>query len=185
MREPFSLSSWFRVFFPPLYNLNKEEDNLAWFAKIMGGGWWGYMYSNGTGNVSMYTSYSQLPFKLIWMCSLSLSLSSLSLNLHAFPTRPSSSFPCLTLTVCDVEPNALVMMNAACIRKKKKLLRCLHCWWCPELNITSLPFFFFWEKKREADKAPSFSLACLVKGGSEEVKKWGSDNSSLWNLGIG
>ena len=26
--------------------------------------------------------------------------------------------------------------------------------------------------------------ACLVKGGSEKVKKWGGGNSSLWNLGI-
>ena len=28
-------------------------------------------------------------------------------------------------------------------------------------------------------------FACLIKGESDEVKKWGSGNSSLWNLGIG
>ena len=37
----------------------------------------------------------------------------------------------------------------------------------------------FYLQKNNAD------MACLVKGGSEEVKKWGSGNSSLWNLGIG
>ena len=30
----------------------------------------------------------------------------------------------------------------------------------------------------------SYTKACLVKGGSEEVKKWGNGNSSLRNLGI-
>ena len=31
----------------------------------------------------------------------------------------------------------------------------------------------------------SLFRTCLVKGGSEEVRNWGSNNNSLWNLEIG
>jgi len=36
-----------------------------------------------------------------------------------------------------------------------------------------------------SDAKPVKQRACLVKGGSEELKKWESGISSLWNLEIG